>query len=54
MLRDRVRQFAGAEIDRDNVFPADLWRKSGVLGLHGMTSEIRRMPIGREPYAESL
>ena len=43
-LRDSLQAFAAkeiapraAEIDRVNEFPADLWRKLGDLGVHGMT-----------------
>ncbi len=44
LLRDTVKAFARAEIapraadiDRENHFPMDLWRKMGDLGLHGIT-----------------
>lgn len=44
LLRDTIRDFAAteiapraADIDRDNLFPAELWRKMGDLGLLGIT-----------------
>lgn len=46
MLRDAVKQFCDAElapraeeIDRNNEFPMDMWRKFGDMGLLGLTVE---------------
>ena len=44
MLRDQVQSFVAdqiapraAQIDHDNLFPADMWRKFGDMGLLGIT-----------------
>jgi len=44
MIKDSVQQFATSEIapiaanvDKENEFPNQLWRKMGDLGLHGLT-----------------
>ncbi|MGH8352129.1 MAG: isovaleryl-CoA dehydrogenase [Pseudomonas sp.] len=46
MLREQVQHFVAAElapraaqIDRDNLFPADMWKKFGDMGLLGITVE---------------
>ncbi len=46
ILRDSVRSFSATEIapradqiDKTNIFPRDLWKPMGSLGLHGITVE---------------
>jgi isovaleryl-CoA dehydrogenase len=46
MLRDSVQTFVAAElaphaakIDEENLFPAEMWRKFGEMGLLGLTVE---------------
>lgn len=48
MLREQVNRFAAAEIaplaadiDRNNQFPPEIWRKLGDLGLLGITADER-------------
>ena len=48
MIRESARDFAekeiaprAAAIDRENLFPRDLWPKMGGLGLHGITAPER-------------
>jgi isovaleryl-CoA dehydrogenase len=45
MIRESARAFSekeiaphAAQIDRDNLFPRELWPKLGALGLHGITA----------------
>ena len=47
MLREQVNSFAATEIapraeeiDRNNEFPNDLWKKSGDMGLLGITVDV--------------
>ncbi|MBL94607.1 MAG: Acyl-CoA dehydrogenase [Alphaproteobacteria bacterium MarineAlpha3_Bin5] len=46
LLQEEIQRFAAqeiaplaAQIDKDNEFPADLWRKMGKLGLLGITAD---------------
>ena len=46
MLREQVQAFVAAElapraeaIDQDNLFPADMWKKFGEMGLLGVTGD---------------
>jgi len=53
MIRESTREFAqeqiaprAAAIDRDNLFPRDLWPKMGALGLHGVTAPEEQGGLG--------
>jgi isovaleryl-CoA dehydrogenase len=54
MIRESARAFSekeiaprAAAIDRDNLFPRDLWPKMGALGLHGITAPEEYGGLGR-------
>jgi isovaleryl-CoA dehydrogenase len=38
--QERVKPMAG-KVDADNLFPSDLWREMGDLGLLGLTVDVR-------------
>ena len=53
MIRASAQEFAQAEIapraaaiDRDNLFPRDLWPRLGAIGLHGITAPERYGGLG--------
>ena len=55
-LREAVRAFVqrelaprAAQIDQDNLFPADMWRKLGELGVHGLTVSEEHGGLGFGP-----
>ena len=60
-IRETARRFAAdvvkpaaADLDRDEAFPADIYRQMGALGLFGITVPEEHGGAGLDTYAYSI